>query len=123
VDGHIGPSKFKPPTDEENAFASVLLWLQRERNYTIEKFGVESDLQHVEDFNLHSPDNATHFDIQLETYLHRAGILGIHNPNGLQALAKFVSTAVGMLAAATQAYGPLPRPGVSSGEIQEWELG
>lgn len=105
--------------DEQEAHTQVLDWLDEERVYTLEKFGTDKDRFHVEEFvaREHPIDNEW-WTMQLDNYYHRAHVLGIDNPNGRQALAKFVATAVGMLAATVQVYGPLPEPGVPSGEIK-----
>lgn len=86
-------------------------WLARERAYTIDKFGLDQDNDHtpLDNWNLW-------WDQQFENYLHRAHVLGLDTPNGRQALAKFVATAVGLLETAVRLYGPLPKPGVPSGE-------
>lgn len=102
---------------DEEAFKQVLYWLQDERRYTLNKFGSEADRTHVEDFNLWGVDREGHWDLQLNTYLYRAKVLGLGNPAGRQELAKFVSTAAGMLSATIQVYGDLPGAGVPSGEI------
>lgn len=54
-------------------------------------------------------------------YLDRSRLLGLENPRGLQALGKFVTTAVDMLSSIERVYGPLPAPGLPSGEIATWE--
>lgn len=104
--------------NEEHVHFYILKWLSDERSYQVGKFGIESDDEHVETFNLLGddprPDNW--WDDQLQNYYHRAKILSLQTPNGRQALAKFVATAVGMLEACVRVYGPLPEPGVTSGE-------
>ena len=57
----------------------------------------------------------------LNQYLHRAMLMGFDTDVGRQALAKYVTTAVAMLDSVQRVYGPLPAPGVPSGEIAEWE--
>lgn len=103
---------------EMPAFPKALDWLVREHEYTLAKFGQEQDNLHIEDFNLVGTDGNDWWQQQLDTYLHRARILGLSNPGGRQALAKYVSTALGMLTACVEVYGDLPEPGVSSGEIK-----
>lgn len=92
----------------------VRQWLTREREYTIAKFGLDLDDRHVKEFGKDFFDQW--WEQQFDNYLHRAKVLGLDTPGGRQALAKFVATGVGMLEAAVRAYGPLPKPGVSSGE-------
>lgn len=88
-------------------------WLKRERAYTLEKFGIDKDNQHIIDWQ---EGNQEWWEQQLSNYLYRAGILGLDKGGGRQALAKFVATAVGMLEASVRMFGPLPEPGVTSGE-------
>lgn len=87
----------------------VRAWLADERGYTIKKFGLPQDDDHILE------GLAGWWAQQFDNYLHRAWVLGLDTPGGRQALAKFVATAVGALEAAVRVYGPLPEPGVSSG--------
>lgn len=104
--------------NEQEAHTQVLDWLDEERVYTIEKFGTDKDRFHVEEFKDAAVGRSTWWEMQLDNYYFRAKVLGLDTPGGRQALAKFVATAVGMLAATIQVYGPLPEPGVPSGEIK-----
>lgn len=103
--------------DDVKAFEHVIYWLRGERDYTIKKFGTDLDRHHFQEW-YETEMGAGWWSDQLDSYYHRAWVLGFNTPVGRQALAKFVSTAVGMLAAGIQEYGELPRPGVSSGEIK-----
>lgn len=89
-------------------------WLKGERAYTLDKFGLETDNQHVHEWDYR--DEEDWWNQQFDNYYTRAGVLTLENMNGRQALAKFVATAVGMLEATVRMYGPLPEPGVTSGE-------
>lgn len=97
-------------------------WLTGEVAYTQAKFGIELDDEHTKEFSEHIEGvesqymDDTWWSKQLYNYLYRAYTLGLDNPNGRQALAKFVATGQGMLMSAVRVYGPLPYPGVSSGE-------
>ena len=51
------------------------------------------------------------------SYMHRAVVLGLDTPSGRQALAKALKTLQGFTESAVRRYGPLPDPGVPSGEI------
>lgn len=84
-------------------------WLARERGYTLDKFGIDLDNEHI------GEGLDGWWQQQFDNYLHRADLLGLDTINGRQALAKFVATAVGCLEAAVRIYGPLPEPGVPSG--------
>lgn len=91
----------------------VRQWLAKEREYTIRKFGLDLDNQHTQEWGGTPGD---WWDTQFDNYLGRANVLGLNTPGGRQALAKYVATAVGMLESAVRLYGPLPKPGVPSGE-------
>jgi hypothetical protein len=86
-------------------------WLAKERAYTLDKFGIDSD-------NDHTPLNGWEawWTQQFDNYLMRAQVLGLDTVNGRQAAAKFVATAVGFLESVVRLHGPLPEPGVTSGE-------
>lgn len=107
----------RPELDDIKAFEHVIYWLRGERNYTIGKFGTDKDRQHFREWEDHE-NGWGHWSNQLDNYYHRAWVLGFNTEVGKQALAKFVSTAVGMLSAGIQEYGELPKPGVPSGEIE-----
>lgn len=92
----------------------IRAWLAQERDYTVQKFGLELDDQHVRDWDYR--DESDWWNQQFDNYYTRAGVLGLDTLVGRQAFAKFVATAVGMLEAAVRVYGPLPLPGVPSGE-------
>lgn len=87
-------------------------WLRDERGYTLEKFGIDADNEHIKEYNI---GNTQWWDQQFENYLNRVRVLGLETPNGRQAFAKFVATAVGALEAVVRSFGELPEPGVSSG--------
>lgn len=102
--------------DETEVEIYVRKWLADERHYTIQKFGIELDDQHIKEWmEDHDPTNS-YWERQFDNYLGRAERLSLDRQGGRQALAKFVATAVGMLEAAVRVYGPLPEPGVTSGE-------
>ena len=54
-------------------------------------------------------------------YLLRAVRFGLETPQGRQALGKTIVTLTHVLETAIELWGPMPAPGVASGEIQEWE--
>jgi|GEM_PF-2378152 hypothetical protein len=101
----------EPP---ESHARQVFVWLARERNYQVSKFGTTRDDEHTLQHGL-SPD--AWWTTQLEMYYHRARVLGLEHENGRQALAKYVATGCGMLESVVRSYGRLPNPGVPSGEI------
>lgn len=100
----------------------VRLWLAGERSYTLDKFGIDADNQHIGEWAELDLNATNWWETQFDNYLGRAGVLGLDNPGGRQAFAKFVATAVGALEAVVRVYGPLPAPGVPSGELREWRV-
>jgi len=54
-------------------------------------------------------------------YLKRASMFGLDTPQGRQALGKAAATLIDYMAHAIEIHGPMPKPGFSSGEIQEWD--
>lgn len=62
-------------------------------------------------------DSALNF---IGNYLKRAQLLGVDTPLGKQALGKAIVTCTAYLERAIIHHGPMPKPGLPSGEIQEW---
>lgn len=93
----------------------VIRWLADERDYTIDKFGLDADDEHIAE----GVPEGGWWEQQFDNYLHRTGVLGLETPGGRQAFAKFVATAVGALEAVVRVYGELPEPGVPSGNNLE----
>ena len=91
--------------------ATALDWIAEEQAYSQQKWPPEASDQITRD---------EEWDRWLSQYLHRANLLGFDTEVGRQALAKYVTTAVAMLDSVTRVHGPLPAPGVPSGEIQRW---
>jgi len=97
-----------------SAAAEAFAWLVAERHYQVGKFGFEMDDVHTRV----GLDEDSWWWQQLTNYIHRANVLGLDNPLGRQALAKFAATACGLLESAIRIYGSLPSPGVPSGEVR-----
>jgi hypothetical protein len=55
-------------------------------------------------------------------YLRRAQLLGVESPNGRQAFGKFIVTSMSCAEQAIRVFGPMPRPGVPSGELSDWDV-
>lgn len=103
----------QPPTSAFSPHAAhVFSWLMQERTYQVRKFGTDLDDEHT----LQGLDEETWWLRQLMTYYHRSTVLGLDNPLGRQALAKYVATACGLLESVVRVYGPLPPAGVPSGD-------
>jgi hypothetical protein len=97
-------------------------WIATERKeYADKKFDEEKrhklDLD-MKDFGLTEEGL---WPVHITNYLKRAQLLGVDTPKGLQALGKFTVTAIAMFESAIRVYGKPPMPGVTSGEIFDWE--
>lgn len=103
------PQHFTP-----SAASQAFEWLVRERTYQVNKFGTVADDKHT----LQGLNEDGWWWQQLMNYFHRARILGLEIPGGRQALAKFVATGCGLLESVVRTHGPLPAPGVPSGEVR-----
>lgn len=115
VDAYLAPMDYvQRPDLPRSAASEVFDWLGRERQYQVAKFGTQLD-----DENTRAGlDEEGWWWRQLSTYYHRAGVLTLDNPLGRQALAKFAATACGLLESVARVHGPLPDPGVPSGEVE-----
>lgn len=104
-----------PAGSDEEAFARhIFMWLSQERNYQLRKFGIEQDDRNT---MIAGIDADGWWSGQLAMYYRRAQVFGLDLPNGRQALAKFTATACGLLESVARVHGPLPPPGVTSGEL------
>jgi hypothetical protein len=103
-----------PPEQTMSAASQCFEWLVREREYQVNKFGTDLDDEH----SLQGFGDDSWWWQQLTNYYHRSKVLGVDTPGGRQAIAKFSATSCGLLESVIRIYGPLPQPGVSSGEIQ-----
>jgi hypothetical protein len=86
----------------------VLDWLEGEEVYARTKWTDE-----MEDA-IKDEDEYTDW---VNSYIHRAKVLGLETPAGRQALAKALKTMQGFVESTVRKHGPLPDPGVPSGEI------
>lgn len=57
---------------------------------------------------------------QVFQYADRARLFGMDTLQGRQALAKLVMTAMGAVESAIRVHGHMPKPGLSSGYIEDW---
>jgi hypothetical protein len=109
------PPLTDPQVQSMSAASQCFDWLIHEREYQVEKFGTDLDDEHT----LAGLGEESWWWQQLTNYFHRSRVLGLDTPVGRQAIAKFAATSCGLLESVIRVYGALPRPGVSSGEI-EW---
>lgn len=114
-----GEQKFVPKKSLRRTLATrhVLDWLRKERrDYAETKYPIST----VEEDDGVLTERCLDFVGQ---YLKRAEILGLDTFQGRQLLAKAMSTLFSYCEGAVLCHGPLPAPGVSSGEIIEWTDG
>lgn len=60
-------------------------------------------------------------DLFIKNYLGRVSLFGLDTPQGRQAMGKLIVTLTDHLERAILAHGPMPKPGVTSGQIEEWD--
>lgn len=94
----------------QDNFHTILDWLEQEREYQTNKFDYEAEAEKGTDYWMQ----------QFNNYLYRIPLFTLDTPQGAQAVLKLAATAV---ACAEHLVGKnlIPAPGVSSGEIQEWD--
>jgi hypothetical protein len=97
----------------ERAADEAYFWLQQERAYQREKFPAADDdrLTSSGPFGVESP-----YFTRVGNYVERARLFGLDTMNGRQALGKATATLAGWLESAVRLYGPMPQPGVPSGD-------
>ena len=98
----------------ENGFEAVLSWLYAERSYQKEKFDYDKQTNEILE------EGTVEFWIQqFDSYIQRLPVFGLDNPLGVQAALKLAATTLAMCEYLAD-QGKLPRPGVSSGSIEDW---
>jgi hypothetical protein len=96
------------------SFSKVLEWLRAERReYQTNKFDYEKEAKRIDDFG--------YWDQQFSSYIQRLGVFPKDSQQFAQAALKLAATAVALCEHIAAEY-PLPKPGVSSGTIEEWHL-
>ena len=96
--------------EQLSGFSTVLKWLQQERSYQQEKFDYASE----------SEKDAEYWEQQFDSYIQRIRLFPLDSPPGKQAALKLAATSVALCEHLAEA-GPLPRPGVPSGELERWD--
>jgi hypothetical protein len=92
-------------------FDTALDWLRAEREYQTEKF----------DYSTEGDRPTEYWSQQFASYTQRVALLGVDTPQGVQAVLKLAATAIACSEHAAARMGSLPRPGLSSGYIEEWD--
>ena len=104
-------SQVSTPTERDR----VVEWLAAERSYQEHKYPDRT--VHDDKMREQGVDDRGFWWSEVNRYLYRAERLGLDTPLGRQAAAKAVATAQEMLASVIRVYGPLPPPGVTSGDV------
>jgi hypothetical protein len=97
--------------------AEALAWLREELQYVDTKYAAlrpEHDEQTKLDDTL---DGYGFWTLEIGRYLHRANLMGLDTLNGRQAVAKALSTCLGLVESVIRVHGHLPDPGHSSGNL------
>ncbi len=102
-------------TDRTQAFNEILSWIQRERAYQIIKWGYGDEPPERLERGLN--DGGWFWQTGVLNYTGRVRLFTLTNPLGRQALMKLITTLIHLAELAIVKYGPLPTPGVTSGEL------
>lgn len=107
-------------TDLTEAHDHVARWIEGERaGHADVKYGPDQNLParltNVAEGNW---DELRNFVLN---YMKRVELFGLDTPQGRQALGKAAVTLIAYAEYAVAIHGPMPTPGVTSGEIQTWE--
>jgi hypothetical protein len=123
------PTKHLDLSDPANAASLRLhvdIWVKQERKhyadvkYAEDQKGRQDLISDTTNFpNFDGPEGTTWITF-LTNYLGRAQRFGVNTPQGRQQLGKLIATATHCLETAVMVHGRLPKPGVPSGEIEEW---
>ena len=98
--------------NKDQAWEQILDWLDDERVYRKAKWE-----GHDEDLAGGLDDGANFWDNGVLNYTGRVRLLGLDHPLGLQALMKLISTLTRLAELAIVEYGPPPKGGLPSGEL------
>lgn len=98
--------------DNEPTFEKVVRWIFVEREtYQIKKFDYEIE-----------PDKPVEYWMQqFNSYLQRIPLFDIDTMQGQQAVLKLAATAIALSEHIADRLNDMPKPGVSSGNIESWK--
>lgn len=97
---------------------NVAEWIAKERaEYADVKFGADTEAIHKLEIEMRDYGYSGEWEVFVTNYLTRVKLMGLDTPRGRQALGKAIVTLLRCLEMATEIHGPLPKPGVPSGEI------
>lgn len=101
----------------------IATWLAEERReYADKKYDPDGENMHRLELDMQNyglDENGEWWGF-ITNYLKRAQLLGLDKASGRQALGKLIVTLVNCLEVAERVYGPMPMPGVPSGQIETW---
>lgn len=100
-------------------------WLSQERSqYADIKWNADNHDQLIRNLrdDPHQESDGRQYIEWVNDYIQRALLFGLDTPQGRQALGKTCVTLHHMLESCVVAFGPMPKPGVPSGEIQTGEI-
>ena len=124
------PETFPLPTQGRSERVHLYQWIAGEEGYVHGKFNDQRD---GHDQTLKDYDLEAFWIRQVVQYYDRAAafLKAAKESEGAdrrhleqraqQAMAKAMMTAKGMVESSIRVYGPMPKPGVSSGEVEEWK--
>lgn len=92
-------------------------WYVGEVQYADRKFPADQRSDHDRAIRLDNLSPDSFWFRQIMQYADRVRLFGLDTPQGRQALAKMTMTMIGCVESTIRVYGPLPAPGVPSGEI------
>lgn len=98
-------------------------WAREEAKYASKKFGHSVRGEHDAEMEAEQVGEDSWWYRQIHQYIDRARLFGLETPQGRQALAKAMLAMHGAVESSIRVFGPMPLPGVPSGEIQEWKNG
>lgn len=110
-----------PSGNRDSIKSYVRTWIRLEKKrYADKKWGKDEGNRQLKLDGMREPGQAFWWGY-VENYLRRAELLDLSTLAGRQALGKAVITINAMLEMAVEVWGPMPEPGVPSGEIKEWD--
>lgn len=120
----------KPPEKDQRYFDrirrlaarfNVAEWLHRERaEYADFKYAETTESRHKLVVDLQNYGLSGEWMVFVGNYLKRVELFGLDTPQGRQALGKLIVTLTHALETSVEVCGPMPAPGVPSGELLEW---
>ena len=106
--------------NKAGAAGALKVWIEYERHgHANVKISGDVRRNHHEK-PLEDKDWETVFNF-VGNYIKRAELMGLDSESGRQAAGKAITTLLDFLETSCVMYGPMPKPGLPSGEIEPWE--